>query len=493
MSGRVKGWGPATLAGLVALGIYIRTLAPTISWAHASGDGGDLITAVYTGGVPHPTGYPTYLLLGSLLTALLPGDPAYRLNLMSAVAAAGTVLLLARAVMRLSTQPGNGGSPAPQVASLTAGLTLAFSPVLWSQAVVTEIYTLHALFFAALLLFTASPGASPFLIGVIWGAGLGNHLTLLLALPLITLATVRATEPEQHGTKPWLRLGSGLALGLAVYLILPLRASAGPVINWGGAHTLTGLWWLVSGQLYHGYVFSLPLVYWPARLSAWAALLGAQFTWIGLAAGLFGLAWLARCDRGWVLASSATFGLVSLFALGYNTTDSYILLLPAFVVLALWAGFGWAQALATLWRQRRRLAGAAAALGLAIPLWLLLSGYSVADASQDRTAVEFAQGVLATTPSRAVLVSHSDLYSFVLWYEHYVRGSRPDIAIVDADLLDYSWYRDALLRHEPGLIFSDLTEQQDIHAPDRPVCQIEGEGAAWQLDCLPPSGEGGGN
>ncbi len=502
MSGWVKGWGPAALVGLAAFGIYARTLAPTISWAHASGDGGDLITAIYTGGVPHPTGYPTYLLLGSLLTALLPGDPAYRLNLMSAAAAAGAVLLLTRAVIQLSSQSGNGDSPAPQVAGVTAGLALAFSSVLWSQAVVTEVYTLHALFFAALLLVTAGrntlhpnepPGASPFIVGAIWGVGLGNHLTLLLALPLILLATMRARESEQPGYRPWLRLGSGLALGLTVYLILPLRASAGPAINWGGAHTLTGLGWLVSGQLYHGYVFSLPLAYWPTRLSAWAGLLGAQFTWIGLAMGLFGLAWLARIGRGWALASGATFGLVSLFALGYNTTDSYILLLPAFVVLALWAGFGWAQALATLWRQQRRLAGVAAALGLAVPLWLLLSGYSAADASQDRTAVEFAQGVLAAAPSRAVLVSHSDLYSFVLWYEHYVRGSRPDIAIVDADLLDYSWYRDTLIRHEPGLAFSALSGPQGIQAPDRPVCQITGEGTAWRLDCLPASEEGKGS
>jgi len=479
----VKAWGPAALAGVLALGIYARTLAPTISWAHASGDGGDLITAVYTGGVPHPTGYPTYLLLGSVLTALLPGDPAYRLNLMSAMAAAGAVLLLAQTVIQLSTRLGSGAGAA-QVAGLTAGLALAFSPVLWSQAVVAEVYTLHALFFAALLRLAASPGASPFLMGAIWGVGLGNHLTLLLALPLILLATMRAREPTRPGVWPGLRLGSGLALGLAVYLILPLRASAGPVINWGDAHTLAGLGWLVSGQLYHGYMFSLPLAHWPARLSAWAGLLGAQLTWIGLAVGLFGLARLAQRERGLALASSASVGLVSLFALGYNTTDSYILLLPAFVVLALWAGFGWANALAGLWPrgggQARRLPlQAAAALGLALPLGLLLSGYSAADVSRDRAAAEFAQGVLAAAPPRAVLVSHSDLYSFVLWYEHYVRGARPDIAIVDADLLDYPWYAEALIRHEPGLI---LSGQQSIHTPDRPICQIAADG---RLDCLP--------
>jgi hypothetical protein len=281
-------------------------------------------------------------------------------------------------------------------------------------------------------------------------------------------------------------LGVGLILGLAVYLVLPLRASAGPVINWGNARTPAGLWWLASGQLYRGYVFSLPLAYWPARLGAWAGLVGGQLTWAGLAAGLFGLVWLGRRDQGLALASGLTFGLVSLFALGYNTTDSYVLLIPAFVLLALWAGFGWATVLADVWRRGRRAAGVAAVVGLAIPMWLLVSGYSAADASQDRTAADFGRGVLEAAPSQAVLVSHSDLYSFVLWYHRYVRGARPDVVVVDADLLDYSWYTETLARHEPGLNLADLSGE----TPQRPVCQLEGDAAAWRLNCRPATIEG---
>lgn len=488
MGGRARELGPALLAGLAALWVYARTLAPTITWAHASGDGGDLITAVCTQGVPHPTGYPTYLLLGSLFAALAPGDPAYRLNLMSAVAAAGATALLADAVVRLSQRRGGAAGPA-RVAGLTAGLALAFSPVFWSQAVVAEVYTLHALFFAALVWLTgAAPGESvaPLALGLVWGLGLGNHLTLLLASPVIALATARIAKDGQRGRRAWLELGAGLALGLAVYLALPLRASAGPVINWGDPRTPAGLWWLVSGELYRSYVLALPLVYWPARLSAWAGLIGGQLTWAGLAAALAGVAWLGRRDPGLALAGGATFGLVSLFALGYNTTDSYVLLIPAFVLLALWAGFGWAGILARLWRRGKWTAGMAAALGLAVPLWLLASGYGAADASQDRAAVDFGRGVFEAAPSRAVLVSHSDLHSFVLWYYRYVLGARPDVAVVDADLLDYAWYVEALARHEPDLNLEDLSSEM----PQRPVCRIEGDVAGWRLQCRPDSTRG---
>jgi hypothetical protein len=68
--------------------VYLLTLAPTLTWAHDGADGGDLVVAVLTGGVPHPPGYPTYLLLGSLFARLQVGGPAFRLNLMSAVSAA---------------------------------------------------------------------------------------------------------------------------------------------------------------------------------------------------------------------------------------------------------------------------------------------------------------------------------------------------------------------------------------------------------------------
>src|SRR5260221_6952190 len=51
------------LVGAGALIVYLATLAPGLTWANNGADGGDLITAAVTGGVAHPPGYPTYLLL----------------------------------------------------------------------------------------------------------------------------------------------------------------------------------------------------------------------------------------------------------------------------------------------------------------------------------------------------------------------------------------------------------------------------------------------
>jgi hypothetical protein len=50
----LDGWG-ATLCGiaigLIGLGLYLSTLAPGLTWAHDSGDGGELAAAASTLGI----------------------------------------------------------------------------------------------------------------------------------------------------------------------------------------------------------------------------------------------------------------------------------------------------------------------------------------------------------------------------------------------------------------------------------------------------------
>ena len=53
------------------------------------GDSGELVAAVYTLGIPHPSGYPLYVLLGKLWTLAVPiGSIAFRMSLFSAACAA---------------------------------------------------------------------------------------------------------------------------------------------------------------------------------------------------------------------------------------------------------------------------------------------------------------------------------------------------------------------------------------------------------------------
>ena len=93
-------------AGVVSAGVYLATLRPTVA---SPRDAAELALAAITLGIPHPTGYPLYMLLGHGWVELFAfGDPGWRLNVFSALCTGGAIALLARLLLRIVHRPGVG-------------------------------------------------------------------------------------------------------------------------------------------------------------------------------------------------------------------------------------------------------------------------------------------------------------------------------------------------------------------------------------------------
>ena len=90
----------AAVVGLVSLSLYVATLAPGLTWAHESADGGELAVATHSVGIAHPPGYPTYVLLAHPIASVPIGELAARTNVFSALCAAGASALLTWTVAR---------------------------------------------------------------------------------------------------------------------------------------------------------------------------------------------------------------------------------------------------------------------------------------------------------------------------------------------------------------------------------------------------------
>jgi len=478
----LAGSGQPLLAGLlVAAGLlllYLSTLAPGLSWANDSADGGDLIAAAASLGVAHPTGYPTYLLLARLAQTVLGGPLAWRTNVLSALCAA----LAAGLVVVLVQQAYGGRRGFGLAGGMLAGVAFGLSPLLWSQAVITEVYSLHVLLVALLVATLPLGPPAPTsawrhrLAGLLFGLALGNHVTTALLLPPWLLLT--AWQGGQPRLAPALNRLAGLAVGLLVYAYLPLRALAGPAINWGDASTLSGLWWVVSGAPYRDMAFGLPSGFLLDRIQGWAGLILTQFGWLGMLVAAFGLFFgLTRGPRvrvvtGWLLV------VFSVFAIGYNTADSYAYLLPAFLAMAVWLGLGAATAL-------EHMPGSAATQRLARPLLIGLLGVTLAlnarqqrrgvDASQDTAAESFGRTAMEQAPPGALIFTQADRDTFTLWYFHLALGQRPDAAVIVEPLLSQAWYRKNLADLYPTLAVPTEADtanwRQALTAANvRPVC-----------------------
>jgi hypothetical protein len=472
---------PQVALALAVVFVYFSTLAPGLSWANRGADGGDLITAAATFGVAHPPGYPTYLALARLFQFFPLRALAFRTNLLSAVAAA----LAAVAVADLVARCHRGQRRIGQAAGLVAGFGFGLSPLLWSQAVITEVHALHALFIALILRLCPLDGGVKRdggawidrLGGLIFGLGMGNHLTTALLLPVWLLAgTLDRRRVRWMGL---LRRLGWLSVGLLIYASLPFRAASGSPVNWGNPASWENFWWLVSGQLYQKRLFNLPLDYVLARIPAMAALLLSQFGLLGLFLGFFGLLFGRPVSPRFFWITGWTIVVFAAFATGYDAYDSYAYLIPAFLAFALWFGLGVA-ALAEEVSARAGWLAPSAAVAIVLLLFAhAISNLPSVDASQDSRAEVFGRAVLDTAPANAILFVRGDEETFALWYFHFALGERSDLAIVNEPLLDYAWYRHSIRTAHPNLTMPDEPASSwrmtIVAANRRPACDARAD------------------
>jgi hypothetical protein len=238
------------LAGAVPFAVYVATLAPTVTFD----DSGELIAGAATLGVYHPSGYPAATLYNHLFTYIPWGRIAWRTNLASATAAAAACLALYVFVTRATRAPGIAVASA--AAGLTAAWTFGFSKTFWSQAVVTEVYTLNIALVAVVLYagyrwLEENDARWGYAAVFTMGAALTVHSSssLVIASALIyALLKVRRF--------PSLRTVSlGLVFilaGAGLLSYLPLRAVQNPPLNWGEPSTLPLFWAHLTRRMYGG-------------------------------------------------------------------------------------------------------------------------------------------------------------------------------------------------------------------------------------------------
>ncbi|WP_103019975.1 glycosyltransferase family 117 protein [Salinibacter altiplanensis] len=241
-------------AGLVflwALGLYLATVAPTVSFW----DPGERIASVYTLQVMHPPGAPFYLLLGRLFSMLAPSQEtvALAVNLLSVLASAGTVLLAHLVIVRLVRRWQGDRSEldtGPYAISLASGVigAVAFSvsDSFWFNAGIAEVYALST-FFTALVVWLvlrwssvaraeeARQGGSrqPFqlnanrylvVIAFLFGMATGVHLLSLLAFFFVAFIVFFTEFDREHWTsrQRWLRIvGAGALASVLFFTIYP--------------------------------------------------------------------------------------------------------------------------------------------------------------------------------------------------------------------------------------------------------------------------------
>ena len=225
---RIMGW----VMFIVALVVYTLTLEQSVSlW-----DCGEFASAAYKLQVVHPPGAPLFLMIGRLfsLMASSPEMVGFWINMLSAVASAGTVMftfwITTYFAERMVDDANENKTLLVLGAGAVAALTNTFIDSFWFSAVESEVYALSSFFtalsFWAVLRWWKSADdvtADRWMVFIAFmiGLALGTHMLNLLVIPTVCLAYYFRKYPVTRNGIILALGASGLALAFVMKIVYP--------------------------------------------------------------------------------------------------------------------------------------------------------------------------------------------------------------------------------------------------------------------------------
>lgn len=437
--------------------LYLRTRCPTVYL----GDAGEIATAIASGGVVHPPGYPVFSLLGRLSLLIPLGEPAFRIGCFVALAGAAALAVLFLAARAAGCS---------RWASATGVILFGLSYTFWSQCVRVEVYSFHLLLVALALLFAlhfrhTGKTAAAAGMGIALSLGVAHHLTIVLLGPaLLLLCGPRLWAEPRRASRLAVLAACGL-VGPVCWLLLMVWARAEPLQDWGRPVTLALLWSHVSGRFYHGNL-GIPD---PPRLfrglGEAAGLAADSFPYLTFLLPAAGCWLLWKRQRSLAAALFTGAGVITAYNLCYRILDISSYYLPVWALAVVPLGYaldGAAGALAerSLGRGLKGTLLAASVLVLAavLPAW---RNWASCDLSRATWVRDFARLKLEHTDPGGVLLTRWDPDTFPIWYVQDVLHVRPDVAVVDTAMAGGTWRN---YRKDPSLWYIHRLRKQGVEA-----------------------------
>lgn len=409
------------------------------------GDWPEFVAAVKLMGIPHPSGYPLYVLLGKIFSYLPFSTLSFRIVLLSIVSSCAALVLFNVILFKLiSRQVPALSKPKSLLISSLSTLILAFSGVYWSQSINIKPYALN--FFMIMLavwlvLRYGENRDSKFALWLSFVSGLAvtNHTMFVLIVPVIAIAVFLAQPPDR---KTLLRSLWLFGAGLLVYLYLPIRSGMHPALDWG--HTSRSAADFVKHILraqYNDFGAMVPISVKLKFIADFGKQIFIQlglFLFLGIA-GLIGFendSLLFFLTLGIFFMSSI--GIIVLRTLGfseYNINFYWLYYMPAYAVAAMWSGLGAAKI--AVYGQRLFLWSGQAAVFILLVFAVLTfsSNWNRSNFSRFTFLDDYSAALLNSLEKSSVLVlevegaSHDSII-FSIFYQQKVNNIRPDVYVI---------------------------------------------------------------
>ena len=464
----IKRWRVAGVPFLVSLGLSAATVGKHPFWQ----DSGLYLTAIKELGILYPPGFVVYEALCWVWTHLLFFvDFTLAVHLFSSVCAAGAAAAMALAVRDFLRSRGpifsvttEDPGPLAEEAAMLTGILLATGFTFWSTAIYAKGYSFYYLIVCLLIwrLIRADDSGRPkdftlaaAMMGLAWQA---HPSSVLTGAALILFVSVHARRLGWRGVTGRVAVGALLGLGPTL-LLLPLLVARDPWLMFSHPTTASAFLRYLTGGRYVAVqgAFGFDTSRGAGFLRfAWEDLLG-----IGLGLLIAGLIAIARRNRKLLVGLLAWVVPYALVTILFKTEVQYDCWLvgarmPLFLAIG-WGAFKLGKHFEGhgLWPVQ-----VTAAL---VATWAVAANYSDLVQRDYLPAELYAHSILDRADQNAILLLSGDESNGLCSYLQRVRGVRPDLILVTTSFLNLkesagtSWYDEALLRRNPGLLPPDYT------------------------------------
>jgi len=429
--------------------LYLTTMLPTLHL----GDSGELTVGATMFAVPHVPGYPLLATLGHAFAQLPLAHAAWRGNLFSVFFGALTVWMTYRLLRELTGD---------KLVALAAALAFAGTYTLWEQSLKIRAYPLNT-FFAATVIYFALRWRNTFdrryllTCFFVFGLGLSNH-EILLVVGAVPIALIIANW-KQVKIRDLLLSLTFAGLGVSVYLYIPLRAAAEPVLNWGEPNTWPRLLDALSQQQYSAKMLN------PDWHNKWQMLKLIGWSFIDevgvpvFALALAGLAGLIKRERALLVGLLALVLVNILLRINYIGEDEmfqvrrYLISGYLALIIGLAAALNWIKQVLHSRFRIKTVPVLTMLILVFVAVWPTMRHARANEQSANWVAYEAWQNVLSHRPLSYGLVVGGDNNVFPLWYLQMVERRRPTVAVLPREGFRSDWVIDMVAgRLPPGVI-----------------------------------------
>ena len=501
-----RDWCAALIIFVIVLAAYIETMSLSIPFW----DCGEFIATSYILGIPHPPGFPLFVLIGRIFTLIPFGYVATRVNFFSALSSALAVFFTFLVTVRLAKLSFKVQGWKAWLAGIVACLFMAFSNSFWQNAGEAETYSVSSLVMVMTLWMSLrwwdSVGrdhSDRLLLGIAYLLTLciGIHLGTLLVAPGILILVLLVDW--RTVTKPKLLAGicALFLLGLSSHLYLLIRAHLNPAINEDDPKTWHDLWLVLKRDQYKpgsifvrraefSYQVSMFWGYFSSQFTMWGGKLETLGRYLPILLGAVGAYFHAIGNRKTFVVLLSLFLIFSLGLIIYlNFTDHEVrerdyFYIAAYHFFAIWMGICATGLLVRLlkatrdyFRNQTVVISAFSCLFILVAALPYFHFHFSHDRTDDTIARNFAYNMLAPLKKDAIVLTNGDNDTFPLWCIQEIEGFRKDVRVANLSLLRTPWYIKQLRDTEPKVPMTFSDYEIDGLVPFR-----DSTGKVWQTN-----------